>query len=211
MLLRAEEPPLAPLRALTQITCDVKALLGDTGHEAQQLRPRESAKGERTRRNVPWGRVLQQGRVGGESAGLCGQGAPGRPGCGAGGGQKEHRAFRGGCFFLAGSSQCSTMCTREECHCKDRGSGISAAQSQARPRPQARQSEPSLPVPTGHQTGTICRVQLKRERKCTDKHENVLRLFLREHLSSVLLAKILLGRNPDQAEFFLLLNKVPQK
>lgn len=37
---------------------DIKAVLGDTSREAQQLRPREPAKGERTRRNGPWGRVV---------------------------------------------------------------------------------------------------------------------------------------------------------
>lgn len=53
--------------------CDIKTVLGDTGSEPQQLGPWESAKGERTRRNlerVPWGK-----QVGSKHrARLCSQG-----------------------------------------------------------------------------------------------------------------------------------------
>lgn len=54
--------------------CDIKAILGNTGREAQQLGPRESAKGKTTRRNRPW--KVQWGRVVGSKhrAWLCSQG-----------------------------------------------------------------------------------------------------------------------------------------
>lgn len=77
-------------QVLTQVMCDIKAVLGNTGREAQQLGPRESAKGERKRRNGPWRGAVGQG--GGEQAqgSALQSGAPGGPGCGASSGQKEH-------------------------------------------------------------------------------------------------------------------------
>lgn len=51
--------------------CDIKAILGNTSREAQQLRPRESAKGERTRRKGPW---RGAGTGSKHRAQLCGQG-----------------------------------------------------------------------------------------------------------------------------------------
>lgn len=69
---------------------DIKAILGDIGREAQQLGPREPAKGERTKRNGPWkGAVGQGGREQAQGSGLQ-SGAPGIPGCGDSSGQKEH-------------------------------------------------------------------------------------------------------------------------
>lgn len=84
--------------------------------------PKEKGQGEMCLGGV------QQGRVVGSKhrAQLCSQGAPERPGYVASSGQKELSV---GCFFLAGSTQCSTMCIREERQCKDRGGGISGAKS----------------------------------------------------------------------------------
>ena len=109
-----------------------------------------------------------------------------------------------GWLLLAGSSQCSMMCTREECQCKDRGRGISGAKisSQAPALSKSLRSLPPCPN-RASRTATLLRVQLKRECKYTDMHENVLRLFLREHLLSVLLAKVSLRRKTEQAEFFV--------